>query len=167
MNRLHPCQVAIVAAIALMASACSSTPEPAAPPPEPPPLSSSFLQQLSADGLFAFGRASIEDFSADGRASLDDIARRVAEAHRPLDVVHVIGHSDRIGNDRANLRLSEQRANAVRDYLVTQGVPADRITAVGRGAVEPVVTCERERGQALVDCLAPNRRVELQVRFAD
>lgn len=157
---------ALTAAVVLMCTACATAPQPAPAPPEPPApeLSFSLLEQLSADGLFAFGKASIDDFSAEGRATLDRLAQRLAE--RPLEMVHVIGHSDRIGSDQANLRLSTARAQAVRDYLVERGVPADRITAVGRGSVQPVVECDGESGDALVDCLAPNRRVELSIRFA-
>ncbi|WP_058835151.1 OmpA family protein [Luteimonas abyssi] len=154
---------------AALLAACA--PQPASPPPPPPAeqevpqLPSSFLERLSADGLFAFGRASIDDFSPAGRQALDDLATRLSA--RQLEIVHVIGHSDRIGNDRANLRLSEQRADAVREYLIERGVPADAITAVGRGSVEPVVECDSLRGAALQDCLAPNRRVEVRVQFAD
>ena len=156
---------AVAALSTLLLAACASQAPAPEPAPEPAHLPSTFLERLSADGLFAFGRASIEDFSPEGRAALDGLAERLSG--RPLEIVHVIGHSDRIGNDRANLRLSEQRANAVRDYLVEHGVPAERITAVGRGSVEPVTACEGERGDALRDCLAPNRRVEVRVQFAD
>ncbi|WP_187775634.1 OmpA family protein [Luteimonas suaedae] len=156
-----------VAAMAVVLSACHTTPPPAPQPQEPamPPLASTFLEKLSADGLFAFGKASIDDFSPEGRMALDDLATRLT-GERPLEMVHVIGHSDRIGNDRANLKLSTRRAEAVREYLIDRGVPEDRITAVGRGSVEPVVECDGDRGQALVDCLAPNRRVEVRVEFA-
>lgn len=159
---------AVAAVGVALSSACSTTPQPAPPPPESavPALSSTFLERLSADGLFAFGKASIDDFSPAGRAALDDLASRLTQG-RPLEIVHVIGHSDRIGNDRANLRLSTRRAEAVREYLIDRGVPEDRITAVGRGSVEPVVECEGDRGQALIDCLAPNRRVEVRVEFAN
>lgn len=151
----------------VLLAGCASQPPAPPPPVEPeiPQLPSTFLEKLSADGLFAFGKASIEDFSPAGRAALDELAARLTT--RQLAIVHVIGHSDRIGNDGANLRLSEQRANAVRDYLIERGVPAEHITAVGRGSVEPVVACDGERGDALKDCLAPNRRVEVRVEFAD
>lgn len=75
----------------------------------------------------------------------------------------MIGHSDHIGDARANVDLSTRRAASVRDYLVHKGVPADKITAVGRGSVEPVVECEDKDREALIACLAPNRRVELRV----
>lgn len=136
----------------------------AAPPPPPPP--SSFVERLDSDGLFAFGKANIGDISPAGRAALEALASRLSTG-RMLDVVHVIGHSDRIGNPQGNLRLSTRRAEAVRGYLVEHGVASDRITAVGRGPVEPVVECTSERGQALIACLAPNRRVEVRVRLAD
>ncbi len=148
---------ALVAASLL--AACASTPP---PPAEPlPPVPMSFDQTLSGDALFAFGKSSIDEISAEGRVELDALAARVMAA-AALDVVHVIGHSDRIGAARANMALSNRRAGAVRDYLVQAGVPADRITAVGRGSVEPVAECDG-RGQALIDCLAPNRRVEVKV----
>jgi len=147
-------------------TACASqAPVEAAPPPPPPPPRA-FVEQLDADGLFAFGKAAIGDISPAGRASLDALAAQLSSG-RSLDVVHVIGHSDRIGNPQGNLRLSTRRAEAVRGYLVEHGVAADRITAVGRGDVEPIAECTSERGQALIACLAPNRRVEVRVRFAD
>lgn len=148
-------------------TACASqAPVPEAAPPPPPPPPSAFVEQLDADGLFAFGKATIGDISPAGRAALDGLAAQLSSG-RALDVVHVIGHSDRIGNPQGNLRLSTRRAEAVRGYLVEHGVAADRITAVGRGDVEPVAECKTERGQALIACLAPNRRVEVRVRFAD
>lgn len=153
-----PLMSALVAACLL--SACASTaPPPVAPPP--PPMPTSFDQTLSGDALFAFGKSDIGEISIEGRAELDALAARVLAAPT-IDVVHVIGHSDRIGAARANMTLSNRRAGAVRDYLVQAGVPANRITAVGRGSVEPVAECDG-RGQALIDCLAPNRRVEVKV----
>ncbi|MEF3081279.1 OmpA family protein [Luteimonas sp. SMYT11W] len=149
----------------VLAACASSKPVQPPPPPPPPPEPTAFVEQLDADGLFAFGKADIRDISPAGRAALDALAGRLSG--RTLDIVHVIGHSDRIGNPQGNLRLSNRRAEAVRGYLVEHGVPSDRITAVGRGDVEPVTECKSERGQALITCLAPNRRVEVRVRLAD
>ncbi|MBJ6978135.1 MULTISPECIES: OmpA family protein [unclassified Luteimonas] len=148
-------------ATACLAAACASTPAPA-PAPEPAPPVASFDHTLSGDALFAFGQASVANLSEAGRAELDALAARVL-ATPGIDMVHVIGHSDRIGKDAANVELSRKRAAAVRDHLVAAGVPAGSVTAVGRGSVEPVATCEGERGQTLIDCLAPNRRVEVRV----
>lgn len=116
---------------------------------------------LSGDTLFAFGKSGIADLSGSGRAQLDAFAAGLVA--QPFELVRVVGHSDRIGSDKANMALSKRRAESVRDYLAQRGVPADRIIATGLGAYRPVVACERERGQALVDCLAPNRRVEISV----
>lgn len=149
-------------ATACLATACSTTPAPAPAPDPAPPVPASFEHTLSGDALFAFGKASVANLSDAGRAELDALAARVL-ATPGIDMVHVIGHSDRIGRDAANVELSRKRAAAVRDHLVAAGVPEDKVTAVGRGSVEPVATCEGERGQALIDCLAPNRRVEVRV----
>ena len=160
-----PWLAAAAACFVVLATACTTTPEPPPPEPEPPPLPSTFLERLSADGLFAFGKSSIDDLSDEGRVALDELAARLAE--RPVEIVHVIGHSDRLGSPSAIHRVSSERANAVRDYLIKRGVPEDRITAVGRGAVEPVVECDGRATRETIDCLAPNRRVEVRVRFAD
>lgn len=129
------------------------------------PLPSTFLERLSADGLFEFGKSGIDDLSEEGRVALDELAARLAE--RDVEIVHVIGHSDRIGTPIAIHRVSSERANAVRDYLIQRGVPEGRTTAVGRGSVEPVVECDGGSSQEAIDCLAPNRRVEVRVQFAD
>ena len=160
-----PWLAAVAATFVILATACTTTPEPPPPEPDMQPLPSTFLERLSADGLFAFGKSGIDDLSDEGRAALDELAARLVE--RPVEIVHVIGHSDRIGTPTAIHRVSSERANAVRDYLIERGVPEDRITAVGRGGVEPVVECDGGSSQEAIDCLAPNRRVEVRVQFAD
>lgn len=156
MNHVRNAAFAALAS-AVLATACSTAP----PKPEPAPPEPAPYRPLSSDSLFAFGKATLDDMSEEGRAQLDALVAGLAE--RPYDKVHVIGHSDRIGNDKANLDLSTRRANAVRYYLVQRGVPADKITAVGRGSVEPVVECEDQDREALIACLAPNRRVDVKV----
>jgi outer membrane protein OmpA-like peptidoglycan-associated protein len=148
------------AAAVLLLAACAATPPKAAAPADATPATAN--EKLSADGLFAFGKSSLDDLSSEGRAQLDALASRLLTG-RPFEIVHVIGHSDRIGSPKANLDLSNRRATAVRKYLVEKGVPAERITAVGRGAVEPIVACDDVSGDALIACLAPNRRVEIRV----
>lgn len=157
--------VALAAALLALSGCTTRAPAPE-PAPEPAPVpSSTLVEQLSGDGLFAFGESSVEDFSPAGMQALDALVERLRQ--RPLAEVNVIGHSDRIGDAEANRRLSLRRAEAVRDHLVQAGIDAERLTVAGWGSEAPLVECEGERDQALVDCLAPNRRVELKIRFAD
>ena len=83
-----------------------------------------------------------------------------------LELVLVTGHTDRIGTQQYNQKLSERRADAVRDYLVSKGVPRDRIETLGMGKTQPVpgVVCTQTNMKALIACLAPNRRVEVEVK---
>lgn len=148
-----------MSAALVVALAAGCTAQQTKPAPAPPPLATN--QKLSSDSLFAFGKSSLDDLSDEGRSELDALAAGLNA--RPFEMVHVIGHSDRIGNDKANIDLSTRRASAVRAYLVQKGVPAGKITAVGRGSVEPVVECNDKDRQALIACLAPNRRVEIKI----
>ncbi len=69
----------------------------------------------------------------------------------------ILGHTDNIGSDEYNMKLSERRANAVRDYLISQGVDADRLYAAGCGERKPVADNSTEIGRAI------NRRIEFSV----
>ena len=75
----------------------------------------------------------------------------------------VTGHTDRIGSDAYNQKLSERRANQVKDYLAAQGVDSGIISSAGKGESEPVVQCEGNKAtKKLISCLQPNRRVEIR-----
>lgn len=152
--------LAVIAAACLATAACSGSKKETTRS-EPPAQAVDLDLTLSGDALFAFGKASINDLSSSGREQLDAFAARLQGANYGL--VRIVGHSDRIGNDKANMTLSTRRAQAVRDYLVQHGVPDAKIVATGRGSYQPVATCDREKAQALIDCLAPNRRVEITV----
>lgn len=118
--------------------------------------------QLSADVLFPFARSAMADILQPGRAELDALATRLAQA----DVmrVDVVGHTDRIGSDADNQALSERRAASVREYLVAAGMPAAKAHAQGRGKRQPVNDCSDALPRPeLIACLAPNRRVEIVV----
>jgi len=112
---------------------------------------------LKSDALFGFDDATLTE--AGGR-HLDEI---VNEAGRQLQdqYIRITGYTDRIGPDSYNLTLSQRRAEAVKAYLVSKGVPQASISVDGRGSADPVVGCEGERGAALIECLAPNRRTEV------
>jgi OOP family OmpA-OmpF porin len=116
------------------------------------------LVVLQAGDAFAFDKA---ELSEAGKELLAQIVAR----HRQQYVarVFVAGYTDRIGNDEYNLKLSQQRADAVKDQLMADGIPADRIHTSAEGSADPLVTCPGLGGEALIRCLAPNRRTE--VRF--
>ena len=112
---------------------------------------------VAAEKLFDFDKAEIK---AEGRQILDVASEKIS-ANADLDLVLVTGHTDKIGSDQYNQKLSERRANAVKAYLVTKGVEEGRLKAVGKGESEPVVACDGVKGKKLIECLQPNRRVIL------
>jgi OOP family OmpA-OmpF porin len=128
------------------------------PPPPPPPAPARFERvTLSATELFEFDRADLRQ----PQARLDEIAQALSSGNFNGNIT-VTGYTDRLGSDSYNQKLSERRAEAVRNYLVGKGVPANRLTAVGKGESNPVVNCNDRNQAALIACLAPNRRVEVE-----
>ena len=113
---------------------------------------------LNADTLFGFDQTELNDA---GKTRLNDLLNGLTAADLQSQKIQITGHSDRIGPAAYNMRLSEKRAAAVQEYLVSQGVVPDFIETKGVGSAFPVVTCEGKRGAALVECLAPNRRAEV------
>ncbi len=116
--------------------------------------------RLEADALFAFDSANLTD---DGKARLNTVLGSLTATDLKDEKIRITGHTDEIGDDSYNIKLSQQRAAAVRDYLVSQGVVPGFIETSGVGEAEPVVSCEGNRGAALVECLAPNRRTEVEL----
>ncbi|MCF7752172.1 OmpA family protein [Bacillus subtilis subsp. subtilis] len=139
--------------------ACAALLQPPAPPPPPPPPAPmpSEPLRLSADALFNFDSATLTEA---GRRSVDALLQQVRTASQ-VQTIQVLGYTDRIGSDRYNQGLSQRRAQAVRDALVQGGVPAEAIVAEGRGKADPLVQCTQANRQAVIHCLAPNRRVEI------
>lgn len=118
---------------------------------------------LNADALFPFDRGGVADIKPAGKHKLDALVQQVvAENNKPR--LHVVGYTDYLGNDQYNLKLSQQRANSVRQYLINQGVKSVNITAAGMGEADPVVTCKKKSRTALIQCLAPNRRVSIDIK---
>lgn len=138
-------------------------PVPAPAPVKPAPI----LFTLQAETLFGFNDAVLTD---NGKKTLDDEVVGKMKQYPQIESVQVSGHADRIGTDAYNQKLSQLRANAVKDYLVGQGVEEKRITTVGKGESEPLVSCDNVKGKAtsknkkLIKCLQPNRRVEVEVK---
>jgi OmpA-OmpF porin, OOP family len=133
-----------------------------APPPTPPVAE---VMRLSADALFAFDRASLADVLPGGRAEIRNVAANLMRAD--FGHVEVRGYTDRIGSVAHNQQLSQRRADTVKALLVRQGIPAERIDAIGFGMQDPITThCPDSLPRAdLITCLQPDRRVEI-VTFA-
>jgi OOP family OmpA-OmpF porin len=128
------------------------------PPPPPPPAPVMKKYTLSASELFAFNSAKL----GPSQPKLDEVATTM-QANADIASVTIVGYTDRIGSTAYNQKLSEQRANSVKAYLEGKGVAASRLTAVGKGEADPVVECKDEKKRpALIKCLEPNRRVEIE-----
>lgn len=130
-------------------------PAPVAPPP-PPPAPRFEKVTMSATELFAFDSAKLNP----NQPKLDELAT-LLNNNPSVGNVTITGHTDLIGSDKYNQKLSEQRANSVKAYLTGKGVAADRLTAVGKGESQPVVKCDNKKRADLIKCLEPNRRVEV------
>jgi OOP family OmpA-OmpF porin len=137
----------------------------APPPPAPVPVVPLPPRRVSfeADTLFAFDRSVL---GPQGKVALDKFAHELAGMH--FDRITVEGHTDRLGSQAYNQKLSMQRAEAVKAYLVEPGgVDGARISAVGKGESVPVTKADDCRGTKpdakLIACLQPDRRVDVEV----
>ena len=119
--------------------------------------------QFSADSLFTFDKAVVRP---DGKTALDAFARDLQGTR--YSTISVEGNTDRLGSDAYNQKLSQERADAVKSYLVSNaGIDARKITAVGRGESNPVTKPGDCKGTkptpSLIACLQPDRRVDVVV----
>ena len=81
-----------------------------------------------------------------------------------IDSVRITGYTDRVGSAEYNLALSKKRAEAVGTYLrQSANIPTDKFEVDGLGSAHPIKSCEDTRGSALIQCLGPNRRVEVEI----
>lgn len=119
---------------------------------------------LDGDGLFRFGKSAAEDMLPEGRRQVEALAAGIQKNFKSVRGVRITGHTDRLGSDSYNDTLSRARANTVRELLVRDGIPAQLIRTQGMGKRQPVVACAgAEKSAALISCLQPNRRVDIQV----
>ncbi|HWT36314.1 MAG TPA: OmpA family protein [Paraburkholderia sp.] len=134
-----------------------------APPPPPPSQADVPLPDrpisLSADALFDFDSAKLKP---EGMAAVDELASNLKRA-KTIDVITVLGYTDRFGSVAHNRDLSRRRAQAVADALKQRGVEPVHFDVRGAGSTAPVVMCPGPKKAAVIACLAPNRRVEIRV----
>ena len=138
-------------------------PEPAAPAAQPAtPKPAAQKVTLAADALFDFDKAVLRP---EGKAKLDDVSGKLKGIK--LEVIIAVGHTDRIGSDNSNPKLSEKRAEAVKAYLVGKGVEPNRVYTEGKGKKQPVTgdKCGTsvKKTKKLIEYLQPDRRVEIEV----
>ena len=134
-----------------------AAPTPAAAAPKP----SGEKITVAADALFDFDKATLRP---EGKAKLDELVSKAGAIK--LEVILVVGHTDRIGSDSYNQKLSERRAAAVKTYLVSKGIETNRVYTEGKGEKQPV-TGDKCKGnaptKALIQCLQPDRRADIEV----
>jgi OmpA-OmpF porin, OOP family len=128
-------------------------PDAAKPPAKPAPVFVAAEKvSLAADALFDFDKAVLK---SEGKAKLDDIASKLKGID--LEVIIAVGHTDSVGSDDYNQKLSIRRAEAVKAYLVSKGIADDRVYTEGKGESQPVADNKSADGRA------KNRRVEVEV----
>jgi OmpA-OmpF porin, OOP family len=133
--------------------AAQPAPPAAAPAPAPAPQPPAATKvTYAADAFFDFDRAALKP---EGRAKLDDLISKVKGIN--LEVIIAVGHTDAVGADAYNQKLSVRRAEAVKGYLVSKGIEKNRVYTEGKGEKQPVADNKTSEGRA------KNRRVEIEV----
>ena len=133
--------------------AAPPAPAPApAPAPKPAPAPVKEKVTMAADAHFDFDKSVLKP---EGKAKLDDLVGKLKAVN--LEVIIAIGHTDSIGSNAYNQKLSMRRASAVKAYLVSKGIEANRIYTEGKGETQPVADNKTKEGRA------KNRRVEIEV----
>jgi OmpA-OmpF porin, OOP family len=131
--------------------------KPPAPPPPAPKIEPKMT--LHGDTTFRFDRGDVAGMLPDGRARLDQLIEDLKQVD-DVKSIGIDGYTDRLGSDAYNRNLSKKRADTVRHYLRDGGVGVP-MTARGHGKADPVVQCDERNREQLIECLAPNRRVEM------
>ena len=129
-------------------------PAPVTPPPAPPaPVSVKQSITIQAEALFDFDKSVLKPA---GKKSIDDAIAKMSQLD--VEVIIATGHTDSRGTDAYNQKLSERRATTVKNYMVSKGIPAAKISTLGKGESQPVATNKTDAGRA------KNRRVDIEFK---
>ncbi len=145
------CDGAIVPAAPAVVAPKAAAPAPA-PAPQAPQAPAASKVTYAADAFFDFDKSVLKPA---GKAKLDDLVGKVKGIN--LEVIIAVGHTDSIGTDAYNQKLSVRRAESVKAYLVSKGIEKNRIYTEGKGEKQPVASNKTKEGRA------KNRRVEIEV----
>ena len=121
-------------------------------PPAPPAPPAATKVTYAADAFFDFNKSVIKP---EGKAKLDDLVGKIKDIN--LEVIIAVGHTDAVGGDAYNQKLSIRRSEAVKAYLVSKGIEKNRVYTEGKGEKQPVADNKTSEGRA------KNRRVEIEV----
>ena len=146
----------LVSTIALGCGGSTPPPEAKAPAPAPAPAAAQIVRSFQV--FFDFDKSNIRP---DARPIIEEAANNARKGGASR--INLTGHTDRAGSDAYNQRLSVRRAEAVKNYMVSKGIPANRIYTEGKGKAQPVKDCKDTNRKALIACLQPNRRVEVEI----
>ena len=142
-------------------AARATAPAPAAVPAAAP-AKCDFSVTLAADNTFAFNKTVL---TKSAKANLDNAVIAKLGASASVQSVIITGHADRLGSQSYNQKLSEKRASAVQAYLAGKGLKAEHVETMGAGKTQPIKSCDDKLGRKkLIECLAPNRRVTIDVK---
>ncbi|MBB5019095.1 outer membrane protein OmpA-like peptidoglycan-associated protein [Chitinivorax tropicus] len=139
-------------------------PQPAAPQPSPQAAIQVENHRLSASTLFRFDGGQLQHLLPQGKIELDRLVDEWSRLYQTIEHISVTGYTDRLGSDRRNAALSQQRADTVAAYLKSRGINAPFSTQ-GKGSVEQLAPCgsSTRHTTKLIDCLQPNRRVNITI----
>ena len=146
------CDGAIAPVVAPRDAAPAPAPVAAAPAPAPAPATVASKVTYAADAFFDFDKSVIKP---EGKAKLDDLVGKIKDIN--LEVIIAVGHTDSVGSDSYNQKLSVRRSEAVKAYLVSKGIEKNRVYTEGKGEKQPVADNKTAEGRA------KNRRVEIEV----
>ena len=149
---IAPKAAEVPAAVAPRAAPATPPPPVVVAPPPPPPATVATKVTYAADAFFDFDKSVIKP---EGKAKLDDLVGKIKDIN--LEVIIAVGHTDAVGSDTYNQKLSVRRSEAVKAYLVSKGIEKNRVYTEGKGEKQPVADNKTAEGRA------KNRRVEIEV----